>query len=160
MPITAMAFSTIASSRRAPCAAMDTWSSWLAEVGIESDAGRVGALLVFRDERRRRDLRDHEPRVQPRLRREEGRQAGQRRVHQHGDAPLGERTDLAHGQAIMSAANATGSAWKLPPESASSVSGKISGLSETPFASVASSDAAWRSTSSTAPITWGWQRRQ
>ena len=40
--------------------------------------------------------------------------------------------------AIMSAAKATGSAWKLPPDSASSVSAKISGLSETPLASVAS----------------------
>jgi hypothetical protein len=39
-------------------------------------------------------------------------------------------------RAIMSAAKATGSAWKLPPDRASSVSGKISGLSETPLASV------------------------
>ena len=39
--------------------------------------------------------------------------------------------------AIMSAAKATGSAWKLPPESASPSSAKISGLSETPLASVA-----------------------
>ncbi len=62
--------------------------------------------------------------------------------------------------AIMSAANATGSAWKLPPDSAVSSSAKISGLSETPFASVSSVSAAWRSTSSAAPITCGWQRRQ
>ena len=41
------------------------------------DAGRVGPLLVLRDERRGRHLRDHEARVQPRLRRQEGRQAGQ-----------------------------------------------------------------------------------
>ena len=47
--------------------------------------------------------------------------------------------------AIMSAANATGSAWKLPPDSASPLSAKISGLSETPLASVASVAAAWRS---------------
>ena len=37
----------------------------------------------------------------------------------------------------MSAAKATGSAWKLPPDSASPVSAKISGLSETPLASIA-----------------------
>ena len=49
--------------------------------------------------------------------------------------------------AIMSAAKATGSAWKLPPDSASSVSAKISGLSETPLASSASVAAAWRSRS-------------
>ena len=38
----------------------------------------------------------------------------------------------------MSAAKATGSAWKLPPEMTSPVSAKTSGLSETPFASVPS----------------------
>ncbi len=42
----------------------------------------------------------------------------------------------------MSAAKATGSPWKLPPESTSSVSAMISGLSETPFASIASVAAA------------------
>ena len=47
--------------------------------------------------------------------------------------------------ASMSAANATGSAWKLPPDSASPVSAKISGLSETPLASVVSVAAACRS---------------
>ena len=38
----------------------------------------------------------------------------------------------------MSAAKATGSAWKLPPDSAASSSAKISGLSVTPLASSAS----------------------
>jgi hypothetical protein len=60
----------------------------------------------------------------------------------------------------MSAAKATGSAWKLPPDSASPVSVKISGLSLTPLASASSVLAAWRSRSSQAPITCGWQRRQ
>ena len=67
-------------------------------------------------------------------------------------------------RAIMSAAKATGSAWKLPPDSESSglpsTPGKISGLSDTPLASVSSKVAAWLSTSRQAPITWGWQRRQ
>ena len=63
--------------------------------------------------------------------------------------------------AMMSAAKATGSPWKLPPDSASSVDRrKISGLSDTPFASVCSVAAAWRRMSSAAPITCGWQRRQ
>ena len=62
--------------------------------------------------------------------------------------------------AIMSAAKATGSAWKLPPDRASPSPAKISGLSDTPLASVSSIAAAWRSTSSAAPITCGWQRRQ
>ncbi len=60
----------------------------------------------------------------------------------------------------MSAANATGSPWKLPPDSASPVSAKISGLSETPLASVSKVAVACRMRSSTAPITCGWQRRQ
>ena len=47
--------------------------------------------------------------------------------------------------AIMSAAKATGSAWKLPPDSATPSSAKISGLSETPLASSASTPATWRS---------------
>ena len=62
------------------------------------DARRIGALLVLRDQRRGRHLRDHEAGVEPRLRREERRQAGQRRIDQHGDAPLGERADLADRQ--------------------------------------------------------------
>ncbi len=57
--------------------------------------------------------------------------------------------------AIMSAANATGSAWKFPPDSAVSSSAKISGLSVTPLASVSSVSAALRSTSSAAPMTCG-----
>ena len=47
--------------------------------------------------------------------------------------------------ASMSAAKATGSPWKLPPDSASPCSAKISGLSETPLASIASVAAACRS---------------
>ncbi|MNV36001.1 hypothetical protein D3C71_1274640 [compost metagenome] len=62
--------------------------------------------------------------------------------------------------ASMSAAKATGSAWKLPPLSASLVSVNTSGLSDTPLASIASVVAAWRITSNAAPITCGWQRRQ
>ena len=36
------------------CAAIETWSSWLAEVGMRVDAGRIGALLVLRRPARRR----------------------------------------------------------------------------------------------------------
>ncbi len=60
--------------------------------------------------------------------------------------------------ASMSAANATGSPWKLPPDSA--VPSTISGLSETPFASVVRVAADCRMRSSTAPITCGWQRKE
>ncbi len=60
--------------------------------------------------------------------------------------------------ASMSAAKATGSAWKLPPEMTSPVSSTTSGLSVTAFASSRSMRAAARITSSAAPITCGWQR--
>ena len=62
------------------------------------DARRIGLLLVFRNERGRRHLRDHETGVQARLGRQEGRHAGQRRIDQHGDAPLRQRADLADGK--------------------------------------------------------------
>jgi hypothetical protein len=61
---------------------------------------------------------------------------------------------------MMSAAKAIGSPWKLPPDKASGGSVKISGLSDTPFASVCRVTAAWLRMSSAAPITCGWQRRQ
>ena len=62
--------------------------------------------------------------------------------------------------AMVSAANATGSAWKLPPEMTSLSRAKTSGLSVTPFASRLRVAAACRRTSSTAPMTCGWQRTE
>ena len=61
--------------------------------------------------------------------------------------------------AIMSAAKATGWAWKLPPEMAMSSSGNRIGLSVTAPASIVSVRAAFVSRSSAAPITCGWQRK-
>ena len=73
------------------------------------------------------------------------------------------RSDSAPISAIasarLSAANATGSAWKLPPERISPVCANTSGLSDTAFASISSTSAAWRIWSRHAPITCGWQRR-
>jgi hypothetical protein len=62
------------------------------------DARRMSALLVLGHQRRGRHLRDHEARVQPRPWRQEGRQARQGRIDQHGNAPLGQRPDLANRQ--------------------------------------------------------------
>ena len=60
------------------------------------DAGGISAFCLFsRDQRRRGHLRNHEAGVEARLRRQERRQAGQRRIDKHGDAPLGNRADLA-----------------------------------------------------------------
>jgi hypothetical protein len=56
-----------------------------------------------------------------------------------------------------SAAKATGWAWKLPPDSASSP--KMRGLSLTALASISIVRAELRMRSSAAPITCGWQRK-
>ena len=115
----------IARSRRAPCVAIETWSSWLAEVGIESTLGRIGALLVLGDERRRRHLRDHEAGVEPRPRRQEGRQARTAPGRPAWRSRRSASEPISHSaSAIMSAAKATGSAWKLPPEITSPVVGE------------------------------------
>ena len=66
----------------------------------------------------------------------------------------------AIAMAAPSAAKATGSAWKLPPETSSPESAKWIGLSETAFASIASTPSERRSWSRQAPTTCGWQRRQ
>src|SRR5258708_28383582 len=60
---------------------------------------------------------------------------------------------------MMSAAKATGSAWKLPPEITSPLS-KTSGLSEAALASITSTRAAWLRLSRQAPMTWGTQRME
>ena len=62
------------------------------------DAGGIGAALVFGNQRRRRHLRDHEAGIEPRQRGEERGQAGQRRIDQHGDPPLGNRADFTQRQ--------------------------------------------------------------
>ena len=61
----------------------------------------------------------------------------------------------AQASARMSAAKATGSAWKFPPDSTSPVSGKISGLSVTALASMVSVAACCVIRSRHAPITCG-----
>jgi len=139
MPKICARFSGMGRSRRAACAAIDTWYSWLAEVGMESIAGGRGALLVLGHQRGGRHLRQHEPRVQPRLGRQERRQprpAPGPPAWRCGARPASRSSQIA--SAIMSAANATCCAWKLPPDRATPSPAIISGLSETPLASIAS----------------------
>ncbi len=64
----------------------------------------------------------------------------------------------ARAIASTSAANATGSPWKLPPESTSPVSGKTSGLSVTEFISMPSLRSTSAARSRAAPCTCGMQR--
>ncbi len=62
------------------------------------DRSRISLLLVFRNKRSCRHLRDHEAGIEPGLRREESRHARKCRVDQHGDAPFRKRADLADGK--------------------------------------------------------------
>ncbi len=66
----------------------------------------------------------------------------------------------ANARARLSAAIATGSAWKLPPEITSPSAANTSGLSDTALASISSTSAAWRIWVRQAPITCGWQRSE
>ncbi|MCY1374247.1 hypothetical protein D9M69_615760 [compost metagenome] len=66
----------------------------------------------------------------------------------------------ASASARLSAASATGSAWKLPPEITSPCSTNTRGLSDTAFDSIRSTSATWRICVRQAPITWGWQRKE
>ena len=148
------------SRRRAPCAAIETWSSWLAEVGIESTLAGWARCLFSETSAAAVTCGIMKPELSPGF---GVRNAG--RPDSAGSTSIAMRRSASEpisqiASASMSAAKATGSAWKLPPDSASPVSAKISGLSETPLASVASVVAAWRRMSSTAPMTCGWQRRQ
>jgi len=65
----------------------------------------------------------------------------------------------ATAMASTSAAMATGSPWKLPPESSSPVSANTIGLSVAAFSSISTVRVTKRSASRAAPCTWGMQRR-
>ena len=82
------------------------------------DAGRVGQALVLGDQGRGRHLGDHEARVDARCPRP-GRPAGRSSWGRPGSRCAAPRClPISHSaMASMSAAKATGSAWKLPPDS-------------------------------------------
>ena len=126
----------MAASRRAPCAAIETWSSWLAEVGIESTLAGMARCLFSETSAAAVTCAIMKPELSPGC---GVRNAGS--PDSAGSISMAMRRSASEpisqmAIASMSAANATGSAWKLPPDSASPVSAKISGLSETPLASI------------------------
>ena len=94
MPRMCAVFAIIGRSRRAANVAIETWSSWFADVGRLSTLAGCASDLFSRGQRRRRHVRDHEAAVEPRLGREERRQARHAGVDQHRDAALGDRADL------------------------------------------------------------------
>ena len=130
------AFSAMSPSRRAAKVAIDTWSSWLAEVGSESTLAGCASDLVLRGERRRRHVRDHEAGIEPAFGDEEGRQAAHRWIDQQRDAALGQRADLGdgEGQAVGGERHRLGVEIAARERSRPS-SAKTSGLSETALAS-------------------------
>jgi hypothetical protein len=62
-PTTPAALRAIRAALRAAWVAIETWSSWPAEVGMESTLAGKGEALVLRDQGRGGDLSDHEARI-------------------------------------------------------------------------------------------------
>jgi hypothetical protein len=131
-------------SRRAAKVAMLTWSSWLALVGRLSTLAGWARLLFSLASEAAVTWAIMNPLFKPAL----GVRKGGRR-----DTPLSisiamRRSAMAPtsamAQAMASAASATGSAWKLPPEIIAPSSANTSGLSVTALASRSSTSAACR----------------
>jgi hypothetical protein len=132
----------IGCSRRAAKVAIDTWSSWLADVGSESTLAGCARLLFSLASDAAVTCAIMKPLFSPAS---ALRKAGSR------DTPASisiamRRSAIAPtsamATAIPSAAKATGSAWKLPPEIIAPSSAKTSGLSVTALASRTSTSAA------------------
>ena len=160
MATTAELLPAMSCRRRAAKVAMDTWSSWLAEVGrLSTEAG--WARVLFSEARAAEvTWAIMKPELSPpSLTRNAGRpdSAGSTSwaMRRSDRAPIS-----AMARASTSAAMATGSAWKLPPESTSPSALNTSGLSDTALASRRNTPAAKRRWSRQAPITWGWQRSE
>ena len=161
MPITAATFSAIG---KQPARRMRRHRHVILLIGrgrYRIDARRRRTLTVLGDQRGRGDLRHHEPGIQPRPWRQE-----RRRRDSAGSISMAMRRSamapISHNASAMtSAAKATGSPWKLPPDSASrriAADQRIVRPRRSP--SISSVEAAWRRISSAAPMTCGWQRRQ
>ena len=149
----------IGSRRRAALVAMLTWSSWLADVGSESTECGCASALFSDASAAAVTCAIMKPELTPPS---STRNGGSPDMFESISSAM-RRSDSAPTSAIasarLSAANATGSAWKLPPERISPVSANTSGLSDTALASISSTPAACRIWSRHAPITCGWQRR-
>ena len=124
------------------------------------DARRMGALLVLGDERRGRHLREHEAGVQARLGRQERRQAGQRGIDQHRDAPLRQRADLADRERQRVGGERHRLGVEVAARQRFACRGRSADCPRRRWLRWPASPRAWRIRSSAAPITCGWQRRQ
>ena len=151
--------SAISDSRRAANVAMLTWSSWFAEVGRLSTLAGWASDLFSAASAAAVTCATMNPEFTPPC----STRNGGRPESELSMSSAMRRSESAPISAIAiasaSAASATGSAWKLPPERISSVSKNTRGLSVTAFASISNTRAACRIWSRHAPITCGWQRR-
>ena len=140
--ITPAALRAICAALRAAIGAIDTWSSWPAEVGIESTLAGKARLLFSLTSAAAVTCGIIRPELTPES---SVRKAG-RPLILGSTRTLTRRSEIeptSHSaMAIVSAAKATGWAWKLPPEIALSSSGKTIGLSVTAPASMVSVRAA------------------
>ncbi|KAG0755560.1 hypothetical protein G6F22_020575 [Rhizopus arrhizus] len=139
---------------------MDTWSSWLAEVGMLSTLAGCASALLSLASAAAVTCAIMKPEFTPPLATRNGGSCDMclsiiSAMRRSDSAPIS-----ANASARLSATIATGSAWKLPPEITSPWSTNTSGLSDTALDSICSTSAAWRICVRQAPITWGWQRRE
>ncbi len=153
-------FSAMSARRRPAKVAMETWSSWLAEVGRLSTEAGWARVLFSEASAAEVTWAIIKPEFTPPLLTRKGGRPDMRESMSRAMRRSDREPISAMASARLSAAKATGSAWKLPPEMISSSSANTSGLSETELASHTSTSAAWRIWVRQAPITWGWQRRE
>ena len=139
---------------------MLTWSSWFAEVGRLSTEAGCASDLFSEASAAAVTCAIMKPELSPPCR---TRNAGS--WLRLSSISIAMRRSLsapisAMASARLSAAKATGSAWKLPPERTSPSLPNTSGLSETPFASSISVRATSWICCRQAPATCGWQRSE
>ena len=139
---------------------METWSSWLADVGRLSTLCGWDSALFSLARAAAVTWAIMKPELTPPLATRNGGSCDMclsiiSETRRSDSEPIS-----AMARAILSAAMATGSAWKLPPEITSPSAANTSGLSETALASTPSTSAAWRSWVRQAPMTCGWQRSE
>ena len=160
MPRIRSRFATIGVSRRAPCAAIETWSSWLALVGVESVEQGMARCLFSLISAAVVTSAIMKPEFSPGSGVEERRQVeGERRIDHQRHPALRDRADLGDRQRD----DVGGEGHRLGVEVAARDDRRpssTSGLSVAALASISSVAAAWRSRSIAAPVTCGWQRMQ
>ncbi len=122
MPTTTAVLSTISARRRPAKVAIDTWSSWLAEVGRLSTLAGWASDLFSEASAAAVTCAIMKPELTPPSR----TRKGGRPERPESSSSASRRSEMAPisltASAMMSAAKATGSAWKLPPEITSPVS--------------------------------------